>query len=71
MLTFAKNLIDNAVDYYRENPAKSNAYIASAASAVLLAVGVTVDAPTLVNVLAVVVPIIIGGHKTHKQVTPV
>lgn len=65
------NLASNAVAWYKANPAKGNAYVAAAVSAGLGALGFAASAPEVLTIVAVVVPIVIGGFKTHKKVTPV
>lgn len=74
-MAYLKNLASRALaaarSYYQREPAKSNGYIATAVSAAIAAVGLTISAPGVLIVVGIVVPIILGAHKTRSQVTPV
>lgn len=65
------SVLDSAVAWYQANPAKGNAAIATVVSAALGVLGFAVEAPEVVTVVAVVVPILLSGLATHKKVTPV
>ncbi len=55
---------------YRKYPARCNSYILAALVASGSAVGLVVDRESAGQVIAVVVPILLGGEATHRLVTP-
>ena len=56
---------------YRAHPARINALVVSAVVAAASALGVIVDSQSVVGVVAIVVPILLGGEATHRLVSPV
>jgi hypothetical protein len=66
-----KNLIASAIKFYRRYPARINSYIAAGIVAGASAVGLAIDAQTAGQVIAIVIPILIGGEVTHRAVKPI
>lgn len=67
----AKRLAALAVDLYRRYPARGNSYILAGVVAVGSAVGIVVNPQSAGTVIALVVPVLVGGEATHHLVSPV
>lgn len=67
----AKRLGGLAIDLYRRYPARGNSYILAAIVAVGSAVGVVVNPQSAGTIIALVVPVLLGGEATHHLVSPV
>lgn len=65
-----KRLATAAVDLYKRFPARGNSYILAAVVAVGSAVGIAVDPQSAGTVIALVVPVLVGGEATHHLVSP-
>lgn len=68
--TIAARAAAAAVSTYRKNPARCNSYIVAALVAVASALGLVVDPATAGQVIAIVIPILLGGEATHRLVSP-
>lgn len=66
----AKRIGSAAIDLYRRYPARGNSYILSAVVAAGAAVGVAVNHQGAGTIIALVVPILLGGEATHHLVSP-
>jgi hypothetical protein len=65
-----KQALQSARALYRRYPARINSYVAAGLVALASAVGLVLDAQSVGQVVAIVVPILIGGEATHKLVSP-
>jgi len=66
----AKRLLNAAVDLYRRYPARANSYILAGVVGVGSAVGIAVNPQSASTVIALVVPLLVGGEATHHLVSP-
>jgi hypothetical protein len=66
----AKRLLTAATDLYRRYPSRGNSYILAAAVGIGSAIGIAVNPQSVGTVIALVVPILLGGEATHHLVTP-
>jgi hypothetical protein len=55
---------------YRKYPARCNSYILAALVAAGSALGLVVDPESAGQVIAIVIPILLGGEATHRLVSP-
>lgn len=67
----AKRLGTAAVSLYRRYPARANSYIASGLVAAAGALGIAIAPESAGTIVAIIVPILLGGELTHHLVTPV
>ncbi len=70
MKNILKRAVSAVVAVYRANPARGNALAVAAIVAVASAIGVVVDSQSALHVIAIVIPILLGGELTHRKVTP-
>jgi hypothetical protein len=60
-----------AIAFYRRYPARSNSYIAAAVVTAAGAIGIVVSPESVLQILSIVLPVLLGGEATHRLVTPV
>lgn len=65
-----KRLLNAAADLYKRYPARATSLVIAGVVAGLGALGVTVDTASVKDVVATVLPILIGGEVIHRQVSP-
>lgn len=65
-----KRLATAAVDLYKRYPSRSNSYVLAAVVAAGSALGIAVDPQSAGTVIALVVPVLVGGEATHHLVSP-
>lgn len=65
-----KNLIDNAVALYRRYPSRINSYITAGIVTLAGAVGLVIDTQSALAIVAIAIPILLGGEATHRRVRP-
>jgi hypothetical protein len=71
MQKILSRIVSTLVGLYRQYPARSNALIISGVVAVAGFAGIVVSPQSVGTVLAVIIPILLGGELTHHKVTPV
>jgi hypothetical protein len=71
MKDFSRRIVGAIISLYRAYPARANALIISAVVAVAGLAGVVVSPQSVATIVAVVIPILLGGELTHHKVTPV
>jgi hypothetical protein len=65
-----KRLGAAAVDLYKRYPSRGNSYILAGLVAAGSAIGVVVNPQSAGTIVAIVVPILLGGEATHHLVSP-
>jgi hypothetical protein len=70
MKNAAKRLLTAATDLYSRYPARCNSYIVAGVVAIGAAVGQSVDPHVVGPLVALEVPILLGGEATHRRVSP-
>ena len=68
---FFEDVADLIVNTYQDYPARTISAVASAVVFVAASQGIVVDESSVLEALAVVLPILLGGNVIHNRVSPV